>query len=118
MARQLSGAELIAKERQRQIEKEGWTVEHDSDRYHTDCEIAQAAACYIYNYIGNTRQCAAYFLNHANDFWPWDEKWFKPTPDDPIRELTKAGALIAAEIDRLQRIDQNKLKNLIKWKLE
>jgi len=47
-----------------------------------------------------------------------DEKWFKPTPDDHIRQLTKAGALIAAEIDRLQRIDQNKLKNLIKWKLE
>ena len=27
----------------------------------------------------------------------------KPTPDDRIRELTKAGALIAAEIDRLLR---------------
>ena len=31
MARQLSGAELIAKERRRQIEKEGWTAEHDDD---------------------------------------------------------------------------------------
>ncbi len=46
--------------------------------------------------------------------WPWDPKWWKPlyndeedqTPDEidnRIRELTKAGALIAAEIDRLQR---------------
>ena len=35
--------------------------------------------------------------------WPWLDGW-KPTPDDRIRELAKAGALIAAEIDRLQRI--------------
>jgi len=26
---------------------------------------------------------------------------WKPTPDDRVRELVKAGALIAAEIDRL-----------------
>ena len=37
-------------------------------------------------------------------FWPytWAEKWWKPSPGDRIRELEKAGALIAAEIDRLQ----------------
>lgn len=33
--------------------------------------------------------------------WPWDEMLWKPTPDDRIRELAKAGALIATEIDRL-----------------
>ena len=38
--------------------------------------------------------------------WPWDESWFKPTPDDRIRELVKAGALILAEIDRLQRLKE------------
>lgn len=27
----------------------------------------------------------------------------KPTPDDRVRELVKAGALVAAEIDRLNR---------------
>jgi hypothetical protein len=36
-------------------------------------------------------------------FWPWDQDWWKPSPD-PIRNLVKAGALIAAEIDRLQRL--------------
>jgi hypothetical protein len=35
--------------------------------------------------------------------WPWDYDWWKPS-DDPIRNLTKAGALIAAEIDRLNRL--------------
>jgi hypothetical protein len=36
------------------------------------------------------------------ELWPWDESWWKP--GDRIRELAKAGALIAAEIDRLNRI--------------
>lgn len=40
--------------------------------------------------------------------WPWHPKWWKPTPDDRIRELAKAGALIAAEIDRLQRMERSK----------
>jgi hypothetical protein len=35
-------------------------------------------------------------------FWPWSKHWWKPTPNDRVRELVKAGALIAAEIDRLQ----------------
>jgi hypothetical protein len=39
----------------------------------------------------------------ATGFWPWDDEWYKPTPKDPIRQLVKAGALIAAEIDRFQR---------------
>ena len=37
------------------------------------------------------------------EYWPWDMKWWKPSDEDPIRNLVKAGALIAAEIDRLQR---------------
>lgn len=36
----------------------------------------------------------------ARTNWPWREESFKPS-DDQIRNLTKAGALIAAEIDRL-----------------
>jgi hypothetical protein len=32
--------------------------------------------------------------------WPWDSKWWKP--GERIRELEKAGALIAAEIARLE----------------
>lgn len=41
---------------------------------------------------------------HANGcclWWPWAVRWWKPK--DPIRDLVRAGALIAAEIDRLQR---------------
>lgn len=74
----------IAAERKRQIEAEGWTPEHD-DLYRTR-EMAFAAASYA---VRDTR------------YWPWSLDWWKPTSQR--RDLIKAGALIAAEIDRLDR---------------
>lgn len=94
----VGGVQVILSERIRQMEVEGWTPEHDEQ--HADGSLAKAAACYA----------VAEELREAGrprlpGFWPmsWDEEWFKPTPDDRIRELAKAGALIAAEIDRLLR---------------
>lgn len=97
-----TGLELIILERERQITKEGWTSEHDSDEYHSHGEMAMAAACYAVDYLHHVRDMGAYYHNWAYDHWPWDDKWWNPSKD-PIRNLTKAGALIAAEIDRLQR---------------
>lgn len=41
-------------------------------------------------------------------YWPWEPGWWKPGKGnsyaDRVRELVKAGALIAAEIDRLQMV--------------
>jgi hypothetical protein len=93
MDNEQKGVALIAAERRRQIEAEGWTPEHDDE--HGDGELAAAAACYA---------GPAWSLLREHEpplMWPWDEKWWKP--GDRIRELTKAGALIAAEIDRLLR---------------
>jgi hypothetical protein len=33
--------------------------------------------------------------------WPWDSPYWKPTPGNRLRDLVKAGALIAAAIDSL-----------------
>lgn len=88
-----TGAELIAAERQRQIEVEGWTPEHDDE--HENGEMIAAAVCYA------EPTCGA-LPRWNNQWWPWADKWWKPS-DDPIRDLAKAGALIAAEIDRRQR---------------
>ena len=94
-----TGIELIAEERQRQIDVEGWNAEHD-DIGHNGEQLAEAAALYA---LPEIRRCYEY---DVMNLWPWDKKWWKPTPDDRVRELAKAGALIAAEIDRLQRIKQ------------
>jgi hypothetical protein len=97
----LTGIERITAERERQIKKEGWTPLHDDQ--HRNDELAKAAACYALPRYSRQDGCGRRF------FWPytWNEKWWKPSPNDRIRELEKAGALIAAEIDRLLRIDAN-----------
>ena len=90
----MTGIELIADERQRQISEEWWTPEHDDE--HRAGQLAAAAAVYAIPRAQRQR-----FLIFG--YWPWKESWYKPTPNDRVRELVKAGALIAAEIDRLQR---------------
>jgi hypothetical protein len=90
--------ELIADERRRQIEVEGWTHEHDDNQ--EAGELAMAAMCYAMLPVWRPAEMAPLG-------WPWSNPepmdGFKPTPGDRIRELVKAGALIVAEIERLQR---------------
>ena len=96
-----TGIELIAEERQRQISQEGWTPEHDDG--HTGGEMADAAVCYIETAtLQDVVDIPYVSVRDTPEGWPWDYEWWKPS-EDPIRNLVKAGALIAAEIDRLQR---------------
>lgn len=108
-----TGVELITKERERQITQEGWTADHDDEW--TSGALGVAGASYALDVA------ARIALANEREYWsdeysrmskmcfPFDQEWFKPTPKDDIRELTKAGALIAAEIDRLQRVAQAQL---------
>ncbi len=98
-----TGIQLISDERARQIEVEGWTPEHDDE--HDLHEMAIAAA--IYAVPGSDQGPPINCLQRKTiiHFWPWNIKWYKPVPTDRVRELVKAGALIAAEIDRIQRQD-------------
>jgi hypothetical protein len=89
-----SGVELIAAERHRQISEEGWTPEHDAR--HTRGELARAGAVYAMPANGSWKA----------DNWPFEPESIKHdwrSADGRIRELARAGALIAAEIDRLHR---------------
>lgn len=110
-AGQATGVELIEAERWRQIDKEGWTTAHDDE--HEFGELASAAACYALPPMLRVNEKREVFRPedrvHARGmvptYWPCDwtiDSW-KPTPNDRVRELVKAGALLAAEIDRLQR---------------
>ncbi|MDP4279343.1 MAG: hypothetical protein QQM50_02180 [Dehalococcoides mccartyi] len=113
------GIELITKERERQIKELGFDIKHDEDACHESGELALAAVCYA-SPINLYRHKVDYDSQLIfTDPWPgtWDRKWDKrrrkdvwtnsilpnenlPLPER-IRNLVKAGALIAAEIDRL-----------------
>lgn len=105
------GVNAIAAERLRQLESEGWWPEHD-DKWKNG-ELIQAAATYVFAGALKEMRDDPYDCG-----WPWDIEWFKPFKEkepensyedrdsyevDRIRCLEKAGALIAAEIDRLKR---------------
>lgn len=87
-----AAADVLA-ERHRQVEVEGWTVEHDDA--HFGSQIARAAACYCLSSEGH--------VSFASDMWRWDPSSFKPTSGR--HDLVKAGALILAEIERLDRAE-------------
>lgn len=106
-----SGVQLIAAERRRQVEAEGWTAEHD-DAHHRG-ELIEAARCYAYaaqvaewhdlsDWFGLDAEGRINLPAAANARWPWSPRDWKPT-GDPVRDLTRAAALLAAEIDRLLR---------------
>lgn len=100
-----SGVDLIAAERRRQVEAEGWTQHHDSQ--HKRGELAMAASCYanhaaVQSVLPNPADVVDYGTKlNLPHMWPWEEEWWKPSVDR-IKNLVKAGALIAAEIDRLE----------------
>lgn len=99
----------IAVERRRQIKAEGWTTEHDDA--HDKGEMARAAGMYAliagadatsYRNARDGYSLNDYLQAIMDHYWPWAKSWFKPTTRRIA--LVKAGALIAAEIDRLDRL--------------
>jgi len=100
---QSQAATDVLAERRRQIEAEGWTPEHDDA--HNAAELGDAAACYAL-WAGG--------INPANwsQFWPWGHSWLKHS--EPRRMLVKAGALILAEIERLDRLQTGSPEGLLR----
>lgn len=114
--------ELIVEERERQIEKEGWTLEHDDN--HENGALAMAAALYAspddkLKIVEYCNHCAGFSI--IRDPWPWHD-WIDPPRGGPnvkvpawdkrkkhsrMRRLQIAGALIVAEMERLQRMEIN-----------
>lgn len=83
-----TGAERIAKERQEQINKHGYDSSHDAE--HVDNELIKAALFAINPY-------------QFEPPYEWERRFIdRIINKNKIERLVVAGALIAAEIDRLQ----------------
>jgi len=97
------GVALIAKERERQIAVEGFDADRDAG--YVAGELISAAACYAamaQAQVASERYHKVMVVHpEILSLWPWHKEWWKPSPD-PVRNLEKAGALIAAEIDRVK----------------
>ncbi len=108
MTGQTTGAALITAERERQVSEEGYTAEHDIGHAN---ELAWAALCYTENVAQDLSGGPTYApgaewrAGNKPDFqefpWPWHQSYWRPS-GDPVRDLVKAGALIAAAIDSLE----------------
>lgn len=95
----MNALELIQQERQRQIEVKGYDSVHD-DKHRSDV-LVWAAACY----------CLANIIKPSfllDNFWPFSPEYFKPSPDNRLKELVKAGALVVAELERELRKQETK----------
>jgi hypothetical protein len=101
----MNGIESIAAERKRQVEEEGWSPEHDDS--HTLGELALAAALYAIPYDAEVN---GERLIEQDDHIGLDIaleiacRWKIKPHADKRRRMEIAGALIAAEIDRLDRV--------------
>ena len=81
-------------ERQRQIDVEGFTPEHD-DHHRQPCDLALAASAYAINTV--------YPMDNPSWWWPWKRQWWKPK--DERRDLVRAAALLVARIEQIDRED-------------
>lgn len=84
----------IASERARQQRVEGYTTAHD-DQY-VSGRLALGAAAYCLT-AAKMRGIA-----HQLRLWSWPRETFKPK--DPRRDLVRAGAMVVAEIERIDRL--------------
>lgn len=89
----MNGVEHIQKEREKQITKHGYTPEHDSG--YKSNQLLFGALAYL--------NAAIYGRGVGEEDWPFDMKYFKGGTNF-VEDLSKAGAFIAAEIDRLNHV--------------
>ena len=85
---------LMLAERTEQETAHGYTVE--TDRVYRDQQLENAATSYLLcqsipSDVGSGR---------APDMWPWAPNAFKPHPEDRLKELTKAAALVLAAMEQ------------------
>lgn len=99
----------VINERQRQVNQEFYSIENDDE--YKENELVRAAACYTNNVVSrgwtySESDLETYQSEEAPDFWPWDLDFWKPK--SPRKDLVRAAALLIAEIERIDRAQEQK----------
>lgn len=95
--------EAIKKERARQVNEEGYSLDHDDG--HSDESLAKAAACYA--------APNELYTSTRKHYWPWEPAAFlSHIRKSRRRQLEIAGALIVAELERLARANGEELAEM------
>jgi hypothetical protein len=94
--------QAVIAERFRQVEAEGWSIEHDDQ--HALGELAIAGACYA-------DHAADPIMPRVPLRWPWSNGWWKP--QGLRRDLVRGAALIIAEGEKFDRNRKPKPKRLV-----
>jgi len=98
----MSGIQIFEREQQRQIEH-GWTPEHDD--LHVHGEIAEGANCYVMmNILLQKKHTIEEATAIVASLWPFEPEGFKPS-GNYMTNIRKAGGMLAAEYDRLERAE-------------
>jgi len=103
----MTGVELISKERREQIEKHGRTVQMDVD-HNRAYQLAEAASVLTTEKFRNSK--------HRFSLMPeeWDDEIsLKMCKKGRKERLAIAGALIAAELDRIIENEKDNILNFI-----
>lgn len=96
-----TGIELIAQERKEQIEKHGWSIDHDK-RFNKCGELLWGTLAVL---KGGDQDNERLWYERGTEMPPWWDYEIKKTMVEKSykERLIIAGALIAAEIDRIQQ---------------
>lgn len=95
------GVSLIARERMRQMTTGRYDAKHDDG--HDDGSILDAAVCYADTAAVQVKKGITQLPGcYLHKDWPWQRQDWKPS-NDPLRNVIRAAALLAAEADRILR---------------
>jgi hypothetical protein len=109
----------VLRERARQVRDIGFDDAHDDDHKRAELTCAAvnyataAAAMVIMGHTGRCTLSAPFTRDRYNIGWPWDLKWWKPSTIR--RMLIKACAMLIAEIERLDRLECERVSDRFRF---
>ncbi len=97
----INAIHAVLLERARQQDVEGFDADHDDK--HDDGSLAGAGAAYALNAACLLNPYHGTPIDDPPDSWLFEKEYWKPSQDDPARDLVKDIALLLADLERIMR---------------